>query len=260
MGRVAQRPQGLCRGRRRARPLPRSGRHGDPGLQCADPGRRRRAGAGEDRRAPRCLGRHRLLGRHRPRPYRRQGLSAHALGGAERARLCPLRAPAGAAGAARRGRGHRVHGPAQRPHRDCGGLSRPDRGGRGAQRAVRVRQSRPGGGCGRAAPDLRGGDRRRIRAAGRGGVLGRQAAPVRVCHGAGAGGGAARQQAGPGAHPRHRRCGAHRPRLRARARRRRPADRRRHSQRRLARRWASSIPHDLPPCSPSPMRRRPRRR
>ena len=43
--------------------------------------------------------------------------------------------------------------------------------------------------------------------------------------------GAAREQAGPGAHPRDRRCGAHRPRLRARARRRRTADRRRHSLR-----------------------------
>ena len=75
------------------------------------------------------------------------------------------------------------------------------------------------------------GDRRRVRTARRGGVLGGQAAPVRLCHGARAGGGAAREQAGARAHPRRRRCRAYRPRLRARARGGWSADRRRHSQR-----------------------------
>ena len=67
-------------------------------------------------------------------------------------------------------------GLAERSHRDGGGLSRAARGGRGAEAALRVRQSRSGGRRRQPPATLRRLDRRRVRAAGRGSVLGRQAA------------------------------------------------------------------------------------
>ena len=251
--------RGLRGSRRGAGALPRRGRHGDPRLQCADPGVRRRARAGEDRRAPRRLGRHRLLRRHRARPHRREGLPAHALGGTQRARLCPLRAPA-RPGASRLPRPRPSSAPA------CG-TTAPRRwrttaalieAGRGAEAAFRVRQSRSGG-------------RRRHPAADRApapsppstsGWAARCSGPAsriprptgRRCQRAGElRGQAARSRP----HPRHRRCRAHRSCRRARAGRGWPVHRRRHPQRRCCAPTARSIRRSSRPCSPRPARLRP---
>ena len=94
LGRGAQRPARLCRGRGGPGAVPGRRRHGHPGVQRPGSGRRRRAGAGQDRRPPRRLGRHRLLRRHRAPPHRREGLPPPASGRPAGPRPQPVLAPA----------------------------------------------------------------------------------------------------------------------------------------------------------------------
>jgi len=177
-GRRAYAEAGAALARFRAR-----GRHGHPRLQRADPASGVERVLDKERRAPRRLGRHRLLGRQsRCATSPKKAIAACTGWGPASATMpstCGLPEPSAPLGQAE---AIVCTGLRDEPQRDGRGLPRADRRGRGARAALRVRQSRSGCRCRRGSAVVRWQHRGGVRAARRGGVLGRQAPSRRHTH------------------------------------------------------------------------------
>ena len=151
--------------------------------------------------AARGLGRHRRLRRDRAAPHRREGLHAALLHRPDRPRRRDLRAAVAPSARPRWRRRRPSSAPASTTIRTetADDYRAAARARAGAPAAVRLRQPRPRRRRRRAAVPLRRRHRRSLRAHGRGGVLGRQAARQRLRRRAGRGRGGARRAVSTGA-------------------------------------------------------------